>query len=93
MDLSKPFYTLNHTILLDKLKSYGIQGCSLHLIENYLKKRCVEINTIRWAFTNILTGVPQGSILVPHLFIIYMNDIPFASSISKTTIDTDDTTL
>ena len=95
LDLSKAFDTLNHTILLDKLKFYGIQGSSLNLIENYLKnrKQCVEINNIRSAFTNILTGVPQGSILGPLLFIIYMNDIPFASTIFKTIIYADDTTL
>ena len=95
LDLSKAFDTLNHTILLDKLKFYGIQGSSLNLIENYLKnrKQCVEINNIRSAFTNILTGVPQGSILGPLLFIIYMNDIPFASTTFKTIIYADDTTL
>ena len=95
LDLSKAFGTLNHTILLDKLKFYGIQGRSLNLIENFLKnrKQCVEINHIRSAFTNILTGGPQGSILGPLLFIIYMNDIPFASTIFKTIIYADDTTL
>ena len=79
LDLSKAFDSLNHTILLDKLKFYGIQGSSLNLIENYLKnrKQCVEIYNIGPAFTNILTGVPQGTILGPLLFIIYMNDIPF----------------
>ena len=95
LDLSKAFDTLNHTILLDKLKFYGIQGSSLNLIEDYLKnrKQCVGINNIRSAFTNILAGVPQGSILGPLLFIIYMNDILFASPIFKTIIYADDTTL
>ena len=95
LDLSKAFDTLNHIILLDKFKFYGIQGSSLNLIENYLqnRKQCVEINNIRSAFTNILTGVPQGSILGPLLFIIYMNDIPFAIIIFKTIIYADNTTL
>ena len=57
LDLSKAFDTFNHTILLHKLTFYGIQGCSLKLIENYLqnRKQCVEINNIISAFTNILT--------------------------------------
>ena len=95
LDSSKAFDTLNHTILMNKLKFYGIQGRSLNLSENFLKnrKQCVEINNIRSAFTYILTGVPQGSILRPLLFIIYMNDIPFASTIFKTIIYADDTTL
>ena len=94
LDLSKAFDTLNHAILLDKLKFYGMQGCSLNLTENYLKnrKQCVEINNIRSAFTNILAGVPQGSLLGPLLFIIYMNDKCFASIIFKTIIYSDDTT-
>ena len=72
---------------------YGIQGCSINLIENYLKnrKQCVEINNVSSAFTNISTGVPQGYILGPLLFIIYMNDIP--STIFKTYIYAYDTTL
>ena len=71
-----------------------MQGCSLNLIENYLKnrKQCVEINNIRSAFTNILAGVPQGSLLGPLLFIIYMNDKCFPSIIFKTIIYSDDTT-
>ena len=89
LDLSKAFDTLNHTILLDKPKFYGIQGDSLKLN----RKQCVEINYIRSALTIILTGVPQGSILGPFLFIIYMNDIPFASTIFKTIIYADGTTL
>ena len=80
---------------MNKLKFYGIQGRSLNLSENFLKnrKQCVEINNIRSAFTYILTEVPQGSILGPLLFIIYMNDIPFASTIFKTIIYADDTIL
>ena len=70
----KAFDTLNHTILLDKLKFYGIQGCSLNLIKNYPKNRrqYVEINNVRSAFTDILTGVPQGSHLSSLLFIVYI---------------------
>ena len=56
-------------------------------------KQSLEINNIRSAFTNILTGVLQGSTLGPRLFIIYMSDIPFASTILKTIIYADDTTL
>ena len=52
LDLSKAFDTLDHPILINKLKYYGIQGCALDLIKNYLsnKQQCVEINNIKSFF-------------------------------------------
>ena len=95
LDLSKAFDTLNHSILLDKLKFYGFRGTSINLIKHYLsnRKQCVEIDRLRSFYINISTGVPQGSILGTLLFIIYMNDLPNASRLFKCIIYADDTTL
>ena len=67
LDLSKAFDTLDHSILINKLKYYGIQGCALDLIKKYLsnKQQCVEINNNKSSFINLSTRVPQGSILRP----------------------------
>ena len=95
MDLSKAFDTINHNILLKKLHYYGIRNNSLSLLESYLSNRqqYVEINGKKSSLTNITTGVPQGSILGPLLFIIYINDIALASDHFKTITYADDTTL
>ena len=73
-DLCKAFDTLDHSILLNKLKYYGIQRCALDIIKKYLSntQQCVEINNIKSSFFNLST-VQQGSILGPLLFIIYHN--------------------
>ena len=76
-DLSKAFDTIDHSILINKLEYYGIKGSHLRLIHSYLsnRKQYTEINNIKSNILSITTGVPHGSILVPLLFIIYINDL------------------
>ena len=95
IDLSNAFDTLNHDILLHKLKYYGIRGISNNLINNYLtnRRQYVEIDGISSKYQLISTGVPQGSILGPLLFIIYMNDINKSSDKFDFILYADDTSL
>ena len=95
MDLSKAFDTLNHSILLKKLEYYGIKGSELSWFQSYLtdRQQYVEMDQKKSSLAPIVTGVPQGSILGPLLFLIYMNDIPSASSFFKFILYADDTSL
>ena len=95
MDLSKAFDTLDHQILIDKLNHYGFRGKALELLKSYLsgRKQFVEYNNTASDFKSITCGVPQGSILGPLLFIIYINDLPAAVKQFETIIYADDTTL
>ena len=95
LDLSKAFDTLDHTILLEKLKYHGIDGVALAWFRNYLTNRSqfVQINDIESARLAISTGVPQGSILGPLLFILYVNDICTVSEQFYPILYADDTTL
>ena len=95
LDLSKAFDTLNHNILLSKLRYYGIKYTEYSLFKIYLsnRKQYVEFEGELSQLKEIKTGVPQGSILGPLLFIIYMNDIPKCSKLFKFITFADDTSL
>ena len=95
LDLSKAFDTIDHNILLNKLEHCGIEGIPLQLFKNYLtnRKQYVKLCDIKSNLLQIKTGVPQGSILGPLLFIIYINDFSRASAIFDFICYADDTTL
>ena len=77
MDLSKAFDCIPHDLIIAKLHAYGFDENALVLVYSYLKKRkqSVRINNVYSSFQEIVSGVPQGSVLVPILFNFYINDL------------------
>ena len=95
LDFAKAFDTVNHEILLDKLNYYGVKDQTLALFDSYLTNRtqAVEVNGVLSDIGTIQHGVPQGSILGPLLFLLYINDISKSSDILKFFLFADDTTV
>ena len=95
IDLSNAFDTLDHNILISKLHHYGIKGAALQLLISYLsnRKQFVQYGDILSQKTDILMDVPQGTILGPFLFIIYIKDMAHSRELFKFINFSDDTTL
>ena len=95
MDLSKAFDSLNHELLLAKLKTYGLDSNSVSFMKSYLTNRLQRSKTnnsfSKWG--KVLNGIPKGSILGPLLFNIFLNDIFLSLQKGDLTNYADDSTL
>ena len=94
-DLSKAFDCVDHEILLTIIKRYIVNATLLRWIRSYLSNRehYVSWNQIQSTWLNLNIGVPQGSFLVPLLFLIHINDIVNSSNVPSFVLFADDTTV
>ena len=95
MDLSKAFDTLNHDLLIAKLHAYGFEHDALKLLHSYLSKRWhrTKVNTSFSSWEELIKGVPQGSVLGPILFNLYLNDLFYLPDFTEVCNFADDTTF
>lgn len=95
LDINKAFDCVDHEILLHKLGNCGIRGNVYDWFKSYLsnRKQFVSINGKSSNYYNLCYGVPQGSVLGPILFVLYINDVTYSSNKLSFTMFADDTSL
>ena len=95
LDLKKAFDTVDHNILISKLSAYGIRGTSIEWFKSYLSERNQKcfINGSLSSNRVLSCGIPQGTILGPLLFLLYINDLPNCLMHSQPRMYADDTHL
>ena len=94
LDLKKAFDTLDHEILLDKLQRYGFRGPIFSVLSSFLRNRhqFLQVENSKSSLRPVACGVPQGSVLGPLLFLLYINDLPDVAN-STITLFADDTNI
>ena len=94
VDLSKAFDSINHRLLLAKLRAYGFSQPALDLMTSYLleRKQRVRVKGVVSSYSTVKTGVPQGSLLGPLLFNIFINDVNYSVPNVSLRLYADDTT-
>ena len=95
LDLKKVFDTINYQILIDKLNFYGIRGIPLALLSSYLDNRqqYIMVNGHVSSNNTVVCGVPQGSVLGPLFFLLYINDLFLSLNYLSFIVFADDTNI
>ena len=93
IDLKKAFDLVDHHCLLHKLQHYGVRGCSLTWFKNYLTTRSQRVQHRKELSSSLPIDFPQGALLGPLLFVIYINDLPNCLMHSEISMYAEDTVI